>query len=109
MSHELRTPLNGIIGLSDALLIGCCGDLTEMTIKTISTIKNSGLRLLGLINEILDSTSMKQASLSRVQSWVCGLHAHTSGKSDRDGVPCAALAGQLGDSARPREAGQAGG
>jgi signal transduction histidine kinase len=22
MSHELRTPLNGIIGLSDALLVG---------------------------------------------------------------------------------------
>ena len=27
MSHELRTPLNGIIGLSDALLIGSCGGL----------------------------------------------------------------------------------
>ena len=25
MSHELRTPLNGIIGLSDALLVGGWG------------------------------------------------------------------------------------
>eukprot|EP00798_Chlamydomonas_sp_ICE-L_P002518 gene2518-5470_t len=29
MSHELRTPLNGIIGLSDALLIGSCGAIEE--------------------------------------------------------------------------------
>ncbi len=63
MSHELRTPLNGIIGLSDALLIGCCGELSDMSRKTISTVKSSGLRLLNLINEILDSTSMKQASV----------------------------------------------
>ncbi len=27
MSHELRTPLNGIIGLSDAALVGSCGEV----------------------------------------------------------------------------------
>ena len=29
MSHELRTPLNGIIGLSEALLIGGLGVLPD--------------------------------------------------------------------------------
>ena len=29
MSHELRTPLNGIIGLSEALLIGGSGVLPD--------------------------------------------------------------------------------
>ncbi len=62
VSHELRTPLNGIIGLSDALLIGCCGELSDMARKTISTVKGSGLRLLTLVNEILDSTSMAHVS-----------------------------------------------
>lgn len=29
MSHELRTPLNGIIGLSEGLLGGACGEVGE--------------------------------------------------------------------------------
>lgn len=60
MSHELRTPLNGIIGLSDALLLGpvCASD--PPTSKTLSTIKASGKRLLNLINDILDAASLHE-------------------------------------------------
>ncbi|GAX84124.1 hypothetical protein CEUSTIGMA_g11547.t1 [Chlamydomonas eustigma] len=63
MSHELRTPLNGIIGLSEALIIGSSGELPEKALQTISTIKMSGKRLLQLINDILDAAKMKQGGL----------------------------------------------
>jgi signal transduction histidine kinase len=58
MTHELRTPLNGIIGLSDAMLVGSCGELKDTAHKTLTTIKKSGLRLLNLINDILDAAAM---------------------------------------------------
>ncbi|KAG1675574.1 hypothetical protein FOA52_014162 [Chlamydomonas sp. UWO 241] len=59
MSHELRTPLNGIIGLSEAVLVGSCGKLPEQAQKTVGTIKTSGARLLTLVNDILDAASMR--------------------------------------------------
>jgi len=64
MSHELRTPLNGIIGLSDALIIGSCGEVNDKVLKTISTIKTSGSRLLNLVNDILDAASMRKGKLA---------------------------------------------
>ncbi|GLI63472.1 hypothetical protein VaNZ11_006446, partial [Volvox africanus] len=63
MSHELRTPLNGIIGLSESLMAGACGQLPEKAVKTVSTVKLSGKRLLQLINDILDAAKMKQGTL----------------------------------------------
>ncbi|KAG2440769.1 hypothetical protein HXX76_003625 [Chlamydomonas incerta] len=63
MSHELRTPLNGIIGLSDSMIAGACGNLPDKAVKTISTVKLSGKRLLQLINDILDAAKMKQGML----------------------------------------------
>ena len=63
MSHELRTPLNGIIGLSDAMLIGSCGEANDLVLKTIGTIKASGSRLLNLINDILDAASMRKVGM----------------------------------------------
>ena len=61
MSHELRTPLNGIIGLSNALLMDIPQD-TE-TGHTIATIRNSGARLLHLINDILDAAALRKGKL----------------------------------------------
>ncbi|GAX76579.1 hypothetical protein CEUSTIGMA_g4025.t1 [Chlamydomonas eustigma] len=63
MSHELRTPLNGIIGLSEGILVGSCGNVPETAKKTIATIKTSGSRLLNLINDILDAASFRMGKL----------------------------------------------
>ncbi len=61
MSHELRTPLNGIIGLSNALLMDVSSE-TEMG-RTLATIRNSGARLLNLINDILDAAALRKGKL----------------------------------------------
>lgn len=73
MSHELRTPLNGIIGLSDALLVGSCAK-DPPTSKTLNTIKASGKRLLNLINDILDAASLHE--VRRVE--LCFRDSHSS-------------------------------
>jgi PAS domain S-box-containing protein len=57
MSHEIRTPLNGIIGFSDLLneenLSG--EDIKEFT----SMIKQSGKRLLEIVNNVLDISKIQ--------------------------------------------------
>ena len=55
MSHELRTPLNAILGFSEVMTNELFGAHTVPAYKDYaSDIHNSGVHLLGLINEILD-------------------------------------------------------
>jgi two-component system cell cycle sensor histidine kinase PleC len=55
MSHELRTPLNAILGFSEVMKTEIFGPHTVPAYKDYSAdIHNSGVHLLGLINEILD-------------------------------------------------------
>jgi signal transduction histidine kinase len=67
MSHELRTPLNAIIGFSDGLLIGMSGELNEMQRHDVNCLRDNGVRLLTLINNILDLTRIeaKRAEIIR--------------------------------------------
>ena len=55
MSHELRTPLNAILGFSEVMKTEVFGEHSVPAYKEYSgDIHNSGVHLLGLINEILD-------------------------------------------------------
>ena len=55
MSHELRTPLNAILGFSEVMKTEVFGPHAVAAYKEYSNdIHNSGVHLLGLINEILD-------------------------------------------------------
>ena len=55
MSHELRTPLNAILGFSEVMKAEIFGPHAVPAYKDYSgDIHNSGVHLLGLINEILD-------------------------------------------------------
>jgi two-component system cell cycle sensor histidine kinase PleC len=55
MSHELRTPLNAILGFSEVMKAELFGAHAVPTYRDYAgDIHNSGVHLLGLINEILD-------------------------------------------------------
>jgi two-component system, cell cycle sensor histidine kinase PleC len=55
MSHELRTPLNAILGFSEVMKSEVFGEHAVPAYREYSAdIHNSGVHLLGLINEILD-------------------------------------------------------
>jgi PAS domain S-box-containing protein len=59
MSHELRTPLNAIIGFSDLLLERVGGDLTAKQEEFLRDIRDSGMHLLTLINDVLDISKIE--------------------------------------------------
>ncbi len=57
MSHELLTPLNGVIGCADLMkTTSLSGEQAELT----STIRDSGGRLLDIVSEILEFTSLEE-------------------------------------------------
>lgn len=62
-SHELRTPLNGIIGITESLLDGVAGKLSEKAAANLILVVASGKRLTTLINDILDFAKLKKGDL----------------------------------------------
>ncbi|MCF6269931.1 MAG: ATP-binding protein [Melioribacteraceae bacterium] len=63
ISHELRTPLTLILGPLDALLKGHYGNLHQKTKKIITRAARNGNRLLELIEQILDLSSLEAGKL----------------------------------------------
>jgi hypothetical protein len=45
--------------------VGSCGEVNPAILRVVSIIKNSGGRLLNLINDILDAAAMRQVRASR--------------------------------------------
>jgi two-component system, sensor histidine kinase ChiS len=62
-SHELRTPLNGIIGLTESLIDGATGALSDTTKSNLNMIASSGRRLSTLVNDILDFSRLKHRNI----------------------------------------------
>lgn len=60
LSHEFRTPLMAILGFTD--ILPDCKD-PEDQISAIDTIKQSGRRLLELVDEMLDLSRIQDGSL----------------------------------------------
>lgn len=61
VSHELRTPINSILGFSELLEIA--GKLNEKQIEYICDIKASAVKLMEMINEILDMSKIEAGAM----------------------------------------------
>lgn len=59
MSHELRTPLNAMIGFSEIMISGMGGTLDEEALHMTQRIHSNSLRLLALINDVLDLSKIE--------------------------------------------------
>jgi PAS domain S-box-containing protein len=57
MSHEIRTPMNGILGFTELLKVADLSD--EKKQKYINVIQKSGVRLLNIINDIVDISKIE--------------------------------------------------
>jgi len=63
MSHDLRTPLNAIIGFSEAMSQGIYGELRPDHKEYLGYIYQSGMKLLKLINEVMDLSRMETGGM----------------------------------------------
>lgn len=63
MSHEIRTPINAILGMNEMIVRE---SKEQDTRKYALDIKNSANTLLGLINEILDSSKIESGKMDIV-------------------------------------------
>ena len=60
MSHELRTPLTAVLGYTYLIQEGLAGPLTEEQRTTLAQVTSASERLLTLIDDLLDLTSLKR-------------------------------------------------
>ena len=113
MEHELRTPLTSVIGFANLL---CEDDLTETQRGWAENIKNGGMRLLGVVNDILEFISVETDGIELsmeefdVRGVVNGVFesASRAAAAKRLGVECRVADGVpdklLGDASRLQKA-----
>lgn len=89
MSHEIRTPINSIIGM-DEMILRESGDSGIR--KYASQIKISSKFLLGLINDILDSSKIESGKMEiipvtyKTDKFIQNLVTLTQGKAKEKGL-----------------------
>lgn len=75
MSHELRTPLTAILGFSEVLADGSCGELTRLQAEYVRHILDSGHQLLDLVNDLLDLAELREPEIASVDLGTLALDA----------------------------------
>jgi signal transduction histidine kinase/ActR/RegA family two-component response regulator len=64
MSHELRTPLNAILGFTHLLAHDPSLSGSQVVTGRVARIRDAGLHLLALVDEVLDLARLESGSLS---------------------------------------------
>jgi signal transduction histidine kinase len=64
MSHELRTPLTAVLGYTYLIQEGLAGPLTDEQRTTLAQVTSSSERLLTLIDDLLDLTTLKRGEVT---------------------------------------------
>jgi signal transduction histidine kinase len=60
MSHEIRTPLNGVLGMVQVMELEAT---TSLERDRLRTIRQSGVALLGVLNDVLDFSKIEAGKL----------------------------------------------
>jgi signal transduction histidine kinase len=90
--HELRTPLTLTLAPVETMLSGDLGDLSKPQRSYLETIRTNGLRLLGLINNLLDLAKIEGQQLAvarrplRLSEVIEGLVSSARPLAERKGV-----------------------
>ena len=63
ISHELRTPLTAVLGYVSLLVEGFSGPLTETQHGSLRQVKHASERLVSLIDDLLELTTLKRGGL----------------------------------------------
>jgi signal transduction histidine kinase len=63
ISHELRTPLTAVIGYISLMQEGLAGPVTQEQQKTLTQVKEASEKLLSLIVDLLELTTLKRGGL----------------------------------------------
>ena len=66
VSHELRTPLTSIRGSLTLLNVGALGALPDQAMKVVNIAERNTIRLIGLINDILDIEKLESGKMDMV-------------------------------------------
>jgi signal transduction histidine kinase len=67
MSHELRTPLQAVLGYTEFLLANAVSKLNAEERNDLGYIQQGGLRMLNLINQLLDLSRIEAGRLEVAQ------------------------------------------
>ncbi len=70
VSHELKTPLSSIVGLSELLSDGSAGLITDEQHHVVKQIRDSGARLLALIEDLIALSELEAGRLAMVPTTV---------------------------------------